>query len=520
MANIVLSTLNSTYQHAAFGLRYLYANMGELQSQTSLLEFTIKQNTSDIVSAVLRENPKVVGFGVYIWNTEETYYVVSALKKLRPELILVLGGPEISFETESQKLTSLADYVIQGEGDFLFPELCQKVFNDTLPTEKTISAKLPEIKSIKTPYELYTDEDIRTRNIYVEASRGCPYKCEYCLSSLDKSVRNFPLDDFLASMQKLIDRGARNFKFIDRTFNLSPSISTAILKFFLERSELGLFLHFEMVPDRLPIEIRQLIQQFPAGQIQFEIGIQTLNPTVASLVSRKNDLEKVRENFQFLVHETGVHIHADLIAGLPGEDLESFARGFDELFEMGPHEIQVGILKRLKGTPITRHDQAWKMLYSDEPPFQILATKTMSFEDLLRMQRFSRFWDKIGNSGQFSNVLSLLRKKASEEKESLFWSFMALSDFLFEKTKETHSVSLLNLFLLVKSHLIENLKLNETLVTAVLSQDYGLNGTREIPKALLGVATAKAQNLSTASVSLRQKTHMKGQSSPITQTFS
>jgi radical SAM superfamily enzyme YgiQ (UPF0313 family) len=483
MAKILLSTLNSTYQHAAFGLRYIYSNLGPLKADAKILEFTIKQNTSDIVATILADNPSIVGFGVYIWNTEETYYVVSALKKLRPELVVVLGGPEISFETEKQKLFSICDYVIQGEADFLFRDLCSQILSDTRPLNKVIAPVLPKIDEILMPYGLYTDEDIRTRNIYVEASRGCPYKCEYCLSSLDKSVRNFPLPEFLSSMQLLIDRGARNFKFIDRTFNLSPTISTEILKFFLKHNSLGLFLHFEMVPDRLPIEIRDLIKQFPVGAIQFEVGIQTLNPVVAGLVSRRNDMIKVADNFKFLSKETGVHIHADLIAGLPGEDWNSFANGFDQLFKMGPHEIQVGILKRLKGTPIVRHDREWQMVYSEEPPFQILSNKTMNFESLLRIQRFSKFWDKIGNSGEFSHTLKLLLKLADEKfKGSLFSTFMDLSDFLHLQTKETHSIGLLNLFVLVREYLTQHIERSEAL--RALSTDYSLNGSREVPRIL------------------------------------
>ena len=159
---------------------------------------------------------------------------------------------------------------------------------------------MPEIKSIEMPYHLYTEDDIKNRVMYVEASRGCPYKCEYCLSSLDKSVRNFDLTDFLKSIDTLVERGARTFKFVDRTFNLSPTTSTTILKYFLTKIDLGLFLHFEMVPDRLPQEIKDLIIQFPEGSLQFEIGIQTLNPVVAKNISRNNDLVKVRENFKYL----------------------------------------------------------------------------------------------------------------------------------------------------------------------------------------------------------------------------
>ena len=378
--DILLTTLNSTYQHCAFGLRYLFANLGVLQERAQIVEFTIAKDPKEIAEALLAYNPKVIGIGVYIWNARQTLDLVKILKKVAPEVHLVLGGPEISYETQSQELTTYADFVIQGEGDFQFAELCRNLMSDAGSVDKKILPPiLPDIKQIQLPYDLYSDDDIKNRIIYVEASRGCPYKCEYCLSSLDKSVRSFDLDLFLGEIDKLILRGARQFKFIDRTFNLSVTTCQAILNFFLKRIDLGLFLHFEMVPDRLPVEIRDLIKQFPAGSLQFEIGLQTFNPMVAGLVSRRNDLVKVAENFKYLREQTQVHSHADLIVGLPGEDLQSFANGFNRLVELDPDEIQVGLLKRLKGTPIIRHDSTWQMLYQEHPPYQILSTKTIHF---------------------------------------------------------------------------------------------------------------------------------------------
>jgi radical SAM superfamily enzyme YgiQ (UPF0313 family) len=240
-----------------------------------------------------------------------------------------------------------------------------------------------------------------------------------------------------------MDRGARTFKFVDRTFNLSPTTSCQILKFFLDHIDLGLFLHFEMVPDRLPAEIRELIQQFPDGSLQFEVGIQTLNPAVAANVSRKNDLVKVEQNFNFIRTSTKVHTHADLIVGLPGETLNSFGEGFDRLALMGPDEIQVGILKRLKGTPIARHEKTFKMVYSDYPPYQILSTDTMDYLTLQKMNRFAKFWDLYANSGNFKNFMQWFR--AQNETNSFFWSFFAFSEFLSESFTETHSLSLLSL---------------------------------------------------------------------------
>lgn len=494
MAPILLTTLNARFSHCAFGLRYLYANLKELQPQAHMVEFTIADNPRDIAAAILAHEPKVVGFGVYIWNARQTLDVVSVLKRLRPELKVMLGGPEVSYETEAQEICRIADLTIQGEADFLFYEVCREYLAKGLwPEKKWISGALPDIKAITLPYSLYTDEDIRHRVIYVEASRGCPYKCEYCLSSLDKSVRSFDTDLFLAEIDKLIERGARQFKFVDRTFNLSAATSSKILKFFLERVSKGLFLHFEMVPDRLPLELQELIQAFPKGALQFEIGIQTWNPEVARLVSRRQDYAKVAENFAFLTAKTGVHIHADLIAGLPGETLESFARGFDAVYKMGPGEIQVGILKRLRGTPIIRHDQEWQMTYQEHPPYQILKNRTMGFEAIQKVERFSKFWDLVANSGNFAQTMKMLEQLAAERAEpSLFWEFDELSRFLTKRHPQSHGVALINLVESIWIYLKDHRGINEERARLTLLQDYALGATRRDEPAFFRIAAAKA----------------------------
>lgn len=484
--DILLVTLNSSYPHSSFGLRYLMANLGELQDRAEILEFTIQKEPRDIAEILLRKNPLVIGLGVYIWNAIESLELVSILKKVSPKTVVVLGGPEVSHESETQKICDIADFTIKGEGDFLFSDFCRNyLLNGVLPSNKIISGLLPDIKKIKSPYYLYSDEDIRNRVIYVELSRGCPYKCEYCLSSLDKMVRNFDVNVFLEDIQKLIDRGARKFKFIDRTFNLSPSICTQVLQFFLDRIHLGLFLHFEMVPDRLPLELRDLIKKFPDGSLQFEIGIQTWNTEVAKLVSRRNDLEKVKDNFLFLADETGVHTHADLIVGLPGEDLNSFAFGFDTLASLRPHEIQVGILKRLKGAPISRHDQEWEMVYSETPPYQILKNKNLSYDEVQTMTRFAKFWDLYANSGLFKNFIIHLKCRASaRQDQSFFWEFFEFNSFLKNRYEQSFGISQISLFESAYAYLIDVIGQSKEEAERIIIADYQSSGKSDRPKFL------------------------------------
>ena len=300
VADIVLTTLNAKYIHAAFGLRYLLANLGPLRASATLAEFDINQRPLDIAEALLALNPKIIGFGVYIWNVEPTAEVVAAIRRVRPEIKIILGGPEVSYETESQPIVQLADHVITGEADLKFAEVCGLLLRAGDPLPKVIAAEPPDFPRLTLPYDLYTEEDLAHRIVYVEASRGCPFTCEFCLSSLEIPVRAVPLPLLLAELQRLLDRGLKQFKFVDRTFNLNVGVSKTILEFFLERCQPGHFFHFEMIPDRLPEALREVIARFPPGMLQFEVGIQSFNPEVGRLISRRQNYEKLADNFAFL----------------------------------------------------------------------------------------------------------------------------------------------------------------------------------------------------------------------------
>ena len=487
MPDIVLATLNAKYIHASFGLRYLMANLGELRERACMAEFVINQQSLEIVEVILAHQPRIVGFGVYIWNVEQSAEVVALLKRIRPELIIILGGPEVSYETEGQEIVALADHVITGEADVKFAEVCRSLLCDTdtpvcgasdrrqerLP--HIIAAELPALNNLASPYDLYTDEDLKNRVIYVEASRGCPFTCEFCLSSLDIPVRAFATEAFLASMQRLLDRGVKQFKFVDRTFNLHLPTSSAILQFFLDRWREGLFLHFEMVPDRLPEQLRGLIRQFPAGAVQFEVGIQTFDDATSKNISRRQNLDRLEDNFRFLREETGVHIHADLIVGLPGEGIESFGRGFDRLVRLGPQEIQVGILKRLRGTPIVRHDAEYRMIYAPHPPYEILSTCDIPFADMQRMRRFARYWDIVANSGNFTGTLKLLWRDGA----SPFAEFLRFCDWLHITLRRTHQIALHVIAQALFDYLVNEAALDHDLVATTLEADWHRTPSRE-----------------------------------------
>jgi radical SAM superfamily enzyme YgiQ (UPF0313 family) len=507
---IVLTTLNAKYVHAAFGLRYLLANLGPLQDRAQLVEFDINQRPADIAENLLARSPRILGLGIYIWNVAATQEVVAIIRRVRPDIILILGGPEISYESESQPIAGLADYIITGEADLKFAEVCRQLLSGEKPAAKIIPAEPPEFAQLTLPYHLYGDEDIAHRIIYVEASRGCPFTCEFCLSSLEIPVRTTPLERLLGELRQLLERGVKQFKFVDRTFNLNLAASRAILEFCLERFRPGLFFHFEMVPDRLPEALREVIARFPAGALQFEIGIQTFNEEVGARIRRRQNYARLEENFRFLRGQTGAYLHADLIVGLPGEDLASFAAGFDRLVALGPQEIQVGLLKRLRGTPIGRHDAEWGMIYNPQPPYEILQNRQIDFGTMQRLRRFARYWDLVANSGNFTESAPLLWSAGGS---SPFHAFLRWSDWLHGRVGRTDSLALVRLLELLFEFLTSELGLEAPSVAAALWRDYARGGRRDKPAFLKDFLPAGAGGAGPGAPSLlpkRQARHFAG----------
>ena len=540
MPAIILCTLNAKYIHASLGLRYLLANMGELRAQTALREFTIARKPQELVDELLEcvgppvpGGVQIIGIGVYIWNVTQTCEVVRLLKSQRPDIKLVLGGPEVSHEVNEQEIVRLADHVITGWGDVSFPKLCRALLYGPQPLMKVIAGEQPPLDQITLPYAEYTDADLAHRLLYVEASRGCPFKCEFCLSSLDKTAWAFDLDAFLAELDTLYRRGARNFKFVDRTFNLKIDMSVRILQFFLDRLEYGqfpagppqgklapsggsaahevasvgasLFVHFEVIPDHLPDRLKDMIARFPPGVLQFEVGIQSFNVEVQQRISRKQDNDKTEANLRWLVGESSAHLHTDLIFGLPGESLDSFATGFDRLFGLKPHEIQLGILKRLRGTPIARHTMEYGMVYDAAPPYTVRQTAAVTRDDMQRFTRLARYWDLVANSGRFGQTLALLMQGASP-----FAAFMAFSDWLWQTTGKTTGLTPEELVDALFAYLTLKRQADLQATREALLTDYLQSGARASPRTLQGLLPQRTSPGKTMTTSLtrRQEQHV------------
>jgi radical SAM superfamily enzyme YgiQ (UPF0313 family) len=489
---IKLTTINAKWIHPSLALRLLKANLGSLEERCEIIELNLRQPLAEKIEALAAARPLILGISVSIWNHLATLELLEELGKTWAEKgakpIVVLGGPEVTHLPESSEIFRFADYVIRGEGETAFRLLCENIFEAKRPSQeqkippKFINAENVNLGEIKNAYHLYTDEDIAKKLIYVEASRGCPFNCEFCLSAVKPKteeqggvVREFPLEPFLAEMDALVKGankthsvscvdeqmlhgvapvksslnnkgseplgeracGAKTFKFLDRTFNINIKRALRIIEFFLEkleRQKARLVVHFEMVPSIFPPELREALTRFPPETLRLEIGIQTLNAETAALIGRFSEPEKELETICFLREKTNAVVHADLIAGLPGEDLASFGRGFDRLWQAMESakfdsaragrpraEIQPGILKLLPGAPISRHSKAFGMRYNPLPPYEIEETASISAPELLRIRNFARFWELIINRGLADFA----------EKGPVFNKFMALSDMLY-----------------------------------------------------------------------------------------
>ncbi len=503
MSKIVLTTFNARYTHTSIALRYLYANLKEFKSEAVIKEFVINSQVSDAIEVVLKERPIIVGVGAYIWNANEVSEFITTLKSVAPDIVIVLGGPEASYLPHRVDF-SKADYIIQGEGDEAFYTLCRQILDSRAPKERFIKAKLVDLDKIELPYEYYSDRDVSYRQIYVESSRGCPYSCEFCLSSLDKKVRKIDTDRFLNQMQILWDRGVRSFKFIDRTFNLAISTANKLMDFFLSK-EPPYFLHFEVIPDNFPSSLKKRIKEFPPASLQLEVGIQTLNPQISQNINRKLNIEKIKENLKFLEEQTNAHLHVDLIVGLPGESLEQFGENLNLLYSMTKCEIQIGILKKLSGTTLNRHDKTYGMVYSHKPPYDILQNNLISFEKMQKMKRFARFWDMVYNSGNFKKTFTCIAKDGS-----VFEDFFKFSEWIYSKTESTWQISLDRLAKLLYDYGDEELGLEKDNLKEILKEDILRVEGRKLPKFLrVNESVVKDKNRSLKTFNKRQLKHTK-----------
>lgn len=459
--DIVLATANARYTHCAFGLKRLWCALGPLQESAEVMEFTIQQDPHEIAMTLLEMHPRIIGLGIYIWNVDLLTQVVGILRAVAPEVLLVLGGPEMVDSDENMRAVSVADYVLIGEGETAFAALAQQLLDGKRPAQKMIYATPPDLDTLPDPYTTYSEEDIRQRVIYVESSRGCPYRCAFCLSSLDKMVRYFPLEPFLDSMGNLLKRGVRRFKFADRTFNVDDVRVLAILDFFLLQPYPDIQLHFEIMPDRLSSAIVEKMTAFAPKGLHLELGVQSVSAETQRNIGRNQNIPKSMATIQALREKTGAALHADLIVGLPGDTRDTISQGFDMLVNAGIQEIQVGLLKRLKGTALAG-TLGEGLVFDAQSPYEVLQTPTLFYAEIQWFKRFARYCNLYYNNGNFPATLPLLW----ETDDSPFIAFAALTDWVWQREHKTHQLPLVRL----AAHLFGYLMKRECHAPSMLAQ--------------------------------------------------
>lgn len=458
---IILSTINARYSHTSFGLRYLKANLNEFEECAKIIEYSGDSNLNDIAEEIISKNPDIVGFGCYIWNIESIIRICEIIRAISPQTKIILGGPEVSYQNE--EFLAHCDYLIEGEGELALYHFVKAFSENKLPQGQILNEPICDLTQLKMPYYLYSEEDIQNRLIYVEATRGCPFTCEFCLSSLSKGVREFDLDEFLTNMQMLIDNGVWQFKFVDRTFNLKFANVKKILDFFKARWRDGMILHFEIFPDRLSLEMLEEIKAFPKGGLHLEAGVQSFFEPSLKSISRKQDENKTIQNLKIIREESGAEIHADLVAGIPNSTLATFAEDFDKLLAVRPQELQIGILKKLRGAPIKRHDDEFAMIYSKYPPYEIMQNKDMSYADLQKIKRIARYFDVFYNADNFPNTITAIQTFAQWDD---------FSQYIWDTYQQTYKISIARQTKILFDYLSKSENIKE--LANNLYQDYSL----------------------------------------------
>ena len=438
---ILLAAVNACYNHTNLAVRSIchYVNKSEL---VDFAEWTINQNVQEILRGIAEQNPDVVMFSAYIWNAEIIQKLICDVKKILPNCVVGAGGPEVSFYAEGylKKLLPL-DFIVCGEGEATVCEIVQiyeKLFNDcdfagnlfleNIKNCKGIYTKLGEeinfsgnreliqdLSDLPFAYPQITDPD--NRIYYYESSRGCPFSCSYCMSSLDKRVRFMPLERVYEDLQRFLDANVRLVKFVDRTYNLKPERYIAIWEYILNHHNGKTMFHFEIEAEFLDEEALAFLQKVPAGVMQFEIGVQSANKKTLEAVGRSCGIEKLAENIKRIPRT--IHSHLDLIAGLPFEDLESFGKSFDYTMALKPDALQLGFLKVLHGTQMEAFavENNWKWM--DNPPYETFSTPYMSYDDMMFLKDVEVLLDAYWNSESFEKTMNYIGKTFG------FWNFFS-----------------------------------------------------------------------------------------------
>ena len=436
--NVVLSTLNSKFIHSSLALRYLKA-YGEAHGQAyDIVEYTINMPVLHILSDITEHDIDILGFACYIWNIEMTLHVVDMVKAVRPDIKIVLGGPEVSFTADEllERCPNI-DYIVQGEGEEAFHALVTALHlgNDGLdPVIPGVrgrrdgsilgsleAVEVPDLSSIPFPYTEEDMEDLEHKIIYYESSRGCPFSCQYCLSGNKNTVRFFPQERTLEELQWFIDHGVKQVKFVDRTFNCAPHHHRPLMEF-MRDSDTDMNFHLEMEPELMTEWETNILCETPPGRIQIEVGVQSTHKKTLDAINRYNDWPYIQKSIRPIIQAGRTHVHMDLIVGLPHEDFNRFGQSFNDLFSLQPHALQIGFLKLLKGSGVRRMRE-YKYVADPLAPYEVLSTHVLPYDDVRFLKYFEDVFERFYNSERFRTTFGYIGQQLIHGETDAFTYF-------------------------------------------------------------------------------------------------
>jgi radical SAM superfamily enzyme YgiQ (UPF0313 family) len=416
----LLIALNAKYIHSALGIWYLKSSCNNEIGEIKVMEFTINEALDSILASIYMEKADVVAFSCYIWNITQILKIAEDLKKVSSDIKVILGGPEVSYDARDiVSLNPFIDYVLSGEGEFTFKQLLKGIYNgqNSLNTIEGLCYRengeviyndtytlIEELDSIPSPYSDEILSSLENKIVYFESSRGCPFSCSYCISSTFEGVRYFSMERVKKELERLIKSRVRQIKFVDRTFNCNNKRAKEIFKFIISRACNTNF-HFEAAGDLFDSEMLEILSNAPPGLFQFEIGLQSTNNRTLESVNRKTSLEKVFYSVERLRANENLHLHLDLIAGLPYEDYETFKKSFDKVYLLRPHNLQLGFLKMLKGSQIREASELHRYCFREYPPYEVLSNSYISYDKILELKGIEELLERYFNSGRFVKSL-------------------------------------------------------------------------------------------------------------------
>ncbi len=418
---IILTTLNAKYIHSSLALHSIKSYCHEYKEYIEILEYTINNEENYILSELYNRTPNVIAFSCYIWNIEQTLSIIRTIKKVLPNVIIILGGPEVSYDIENIMENKDIDIICYGEGEATFLELT-KYFVDkkgNLNDIKSIAYRKENIiiNSNRNPLKLddipfvYNKDnlsDFENRILYYETSRGCPYQCQYCLSSIEKGVRFLSLERVYSDLQFFLDNKVKQVKFVDRTFNCNKNHALSIWKYLKNNDNKITNFHFEITADLIDEEIIEFLKTVRVGLFQFEIGIQSTNIQTINSIKRKVNFDILADVVKKIKESKNIHQHLDLIAGLPNEDYNSFANSFNDVYKLQPEQLQLGFLKVLKGSGLRSNALEYGLVYKDKAPYEILYTNDLNYKNMLKLKMIEEMVETYYNSGKATYTLKYI----------------------------------------------------------------------------------------------------------------